>query len=1186
MREIIDEVLNGNYGGETGALDFSVATIDASVASGEKCSGSFMIQGNGSALRGRVLSTDYRMECLTPEFAGQEAEISYSFHTEGLEAGEVVKGAFRVISNLGEYSIPFAIKCKGRRKDGGSVNNLNGFVELAKERWQDALAIFYSDSFTGILAEDDPELIPIYKGLSVYAGKEQNMEEFLIRAGKKQCVGFAADSSVLSLEFHEAEGEYQLREQELSVTRSGWGYTALNVECDGAFLYVEKDVILEDDFLGNVAKIPFYVDAAHLKPGANKGKIVLFNSYVSFEVEVNVKHGLKKGRDERDLQWKNAIVSIMRQYERFRTRRIGLKSWLDETGTLVEKLIALNDKDPMPRLFKAQILITQDSINEAQWTLSHAAELMDAHGTRNDELWAYYLYLTTLITREEEQIVQVTDEVKAIFKRNPGSWRIAWLLLYLAEEFESFPAEKLKFMERQYDRGCRSFVIYLEALQAYLSNPALLRKIGPFERQVLFYGIRRDFFSPDLAERFLELLEKEKDYSPLICRILEKLYAKRRDSRIVQHLCETLVRGGITNERALPWYEKGVEEQLRITNLYESFMSSIDPEKRKNLPKAAVLYFSYQNKLDYERSAFLYDYVLDNKVLYADVYDKYVLKCRDFVTEQIAKGRINRHLARLYVRCVTSDMITDQNAESLLKLVFTNKITVKDDRMKKVILYAKGSEAGREYPVTGGEAFAPIYGKETVLVFEDGFGNRFSEEIGVEREQYLDPELFLPDLLTKDIQEPEFDLWLVERATDEKWEESLAARALKLCSWKWLEDATKKKFCLHLMKQFYEEGKQEQLSEVMRHFNKMALTVNERMEVARYAVLQGNYGMPFEWMQKVGPYFLDANTLARLVGSLILNGQKADECLTAATWYLFLRGKASAVMLEYLSQYGDGTLKELRELWKAMLDSELDVTALEERILIQMIYVGSPLAEGKEIFERYFRTAGETNVTRAFTFRGCHDYFTQDKDACGILFRIIQDDYRAGANLPKVCKLSFLKYYAENPSEVARETDGVLDAFLREMLAEKIHFDFYRKLKNQRNLLGELSDKVIVEYRAKPGSRVRIHYVITQDGSKGEEYLSENMRDVFGGICCREFVLFFGETLQYYVTEEIGGEEKLMISDQIQCPETTPEAAGTKYGIINDLVMSQGMKNGDAMDEALEQYYFKEFCGENLFVTR
>ena len=55
MREVIDEVLGGNYGSETGALDFSQATIEFSVLPGEPYQGTFWVRGeDGSVGTGSV----------------------------------------------------------------------------------------------------------------------------------------------------------------------------------------------------------------------------------------------------------------------------------------------------------------------------------------------------------------------------------------------------------------------------------------------------------------------------------------------------------------------------------------------------------------------------------------------------------------------------------------------------------------------------------------------------------------------------------------------------------------------------------------------------------------------------------------------------------------------------------------------------------------------------------------------------------------------------------------------------------------------------------------------------------------------------------------------------------------------------------------------------------------------------
>ena len=1191
MQEIVEQVLEGRFCMESGSLEFSCAKIELETTAGRELSGSFILYGDEHLhTEGEILSTDYRMECLTPVFSGAESEISYYFHGDALEEGETVKGAFRILSNQGEYSLPFSVTCipDTLQSSMGPVRNMFHFTNLAKSNWQEALELFYSAGFERVFQGSETAFLQTYRGLSAYPGQEQNMEEFLISIGKKQRVDFLLEQSRLQVELSSAQGEYQPLEQELIVTRNGWGYTALNVECDGDFLFTEKTLLTEDDFLGNYTRLPVYVDQERLRSGMNYGKVVFFNSYVNLEVEVQVKLGVGHDLNQAYLARKKTIVSLMTQYEAFRTKKTTLASWLAETGDLVETLIAYDEKDPAARLFKAQLLITQERTNEANWLLEHAKDLMERKGSVPDELWAYYLYLTTLVTRDEEQIHTVAGQVEGLYRRNPGSWRIAWLLLYLSEEYSIMPKARLQLMERQYGYGCRSFVMYLEALQVYNSHPLLLQKLGAFEQQILFYGIRREYINPELGERFLELLERNKEYSPLLCRILEKFYEKRPDNRIVKEMCSLLVKGGCIGSRYLPWYERGVEAQLRINHLYESFMMSLDPENRKGIPKAAVLYFSYQNNLDYERSAFLYEYVLDNKVLYAEVYDKYYAKCREFCLEQIRKERINRHLAKLYTRLLDEEMITEQNAGILSRILFATRICVEDKRMKKALLYTEGSMLPREYPLIGGETWAPVYGNDTEVFFEDAYGNRFSHEIPHELEKYMLPGKYLPELMKYEFDCPEFDLYLLrERGEGDVLDEDMTMRAVRLLDWKYTAPDFRRSLYLKLVRQFYETDQSARLSELLGRTEEFSLDLEERKQVLKYLVLSGAYDTAFDWIRVYGPYFPEANTLARLMGYVMMEEDlREDPAVLSAVTYLFHRGKCTDSMMEYLGTHARGTTKELRDIWKALLQSGLDTTVLEEHILIQILYTGAYIGEKQAVFEAYLIKNKASRVVEAYILQGAYDYFVRDKVVESIIFESIMESFRWNQPLHKVCKLAFLKYYAENPKEITQEINQALGQFLEEMLAERIHFGFFKKLKGQSHRLRELEDKVIVEYRTRPGGTARIHYVVLEEDGAAGEYLSETMGEVFGGICTKEFVLFFGETLQYYIMEEFGGREQLTESGNLQCEDMDAEAPVSKYHMINEMVISRNLQDYDTLDSDLETYYFKEFCGSNLFTLK
>ncbi|MBQ4536474.1 MAG: hypothetical protein II994_02510 [Lachnospiraceae bacterium] len=205
MQEIINRILDGNFDYENVSLDFSCTKIELTLLKESAYEGSFTIHSAPGVLTsGYVVSTDLRMECLTPTFSGNNAEITYCFHGEQSRAGDVVKGAFHVISNHGEYYLPFEITIENGTMETsvGSVKNLFHFANLAKTNWQEAVNVFYSLEFENILQGSDAGYLECYRGLSANAGNEQNVEEFLMCIHKKHQVEYLLQKSeiVLSLQ--------------------------------------------------------------------------------------------------------------------------------------------------------------------------------------------------------------------------------------------------------------------------------------------------------------------------------------------------------------------------------------------------------------------------------------------------------------------------------------------------------------------------------------------------------------------------------------------------------------------------------------------------------------------------------------------------------------------------------------------------------------------------------------------------------------------------------------------------------------------------------------------------------------------------------------------------------------------------------------------------------------------------
>lgn len=1187
MQKMMEQISNGNFDYETGSLDFSCAKIEISLKKGELYEGAFTVRSpRGGLTSGVVLSSDLRMECLTGEIFGGEETVSFCFHGETLEEGDVVKGNFYVISNRGEYYLPFvaSVEYTVLESSIGTVRNLFHFANLAKSNWQEAVKLFYSPAFPIVFAGSDAQYADAYRALSAHAGSEQNVEEFLIYVNKKQKVEFLVQEEDVHVDVQPGAGVYSVLERELDILRNGWGYTLLYVECEGEFLFTEKERITDDDFLGNRCVLPVFIDANLCREGKNYGCIYLYNSYVRLTVPVTVRVGSGIAGNARVMAGKRNTVQMMELYQAFRNRKISKAIWLKETGRLVEKLVVMNENEISTRLFQAQLLITQDSTNEAGWILDHVADLLEK-GEGDDTLLAYYLYLTTLIHREPEYVNQVAEKVEHFHRKDGANWRVAWLLLYLSEEYGRSASGKWVFLEKQFAAGCSSPVLYIEAVTLLNSNPALLRRIGGFELQVLWYGVRQELLSQEVTEQLLYLLDKVREFSGLLYRILEGLYEKKRDERLLQQICTLLIKGGKTGKHYFHWYRAGVESNLRITNLYEHYVMSMDLGKPQEIPKVVLLYFSYQNNLDYEHTACLYDYILQHEDTLADVYETYRFRMEYFCLEQISKLHINRHLADVYNRLLQPDMLNEQNCRPLSRLLFAHVLQVEDERLRKVYVYQPGRLCPAEYQLSGGRTWISLYGSDNTIAFEDALGNRFVKNVEYTLEKLMIPGKLLRALLAFPLDNPELTLYLCQSERDGDLQDAeVRGRILSVVASEEVDGRIRRELVMKLLQHYYDADDTCALDEYLRQLRPEEFTAEERSYLIRLLIQRGDFQTAEGWLRSYGPYFIEVKQLVRLLSALIETNDRAEDAvLLASADYVFRKGKYDSEILNYLVRYGRGMTRDLRDLWKAARSFDLDCYGLCEKILVQMLYTGAFVGEKMEVFRHYVSQGPKPEVEEAFLAQCSKDYFVRDRLTGKDVFDEIQRTYLRGEPVQKLCRLVFLKYYAENPKEMDGEAEGLTKVFLNELMEQGIHLDFFRAYKENERVAQELADKTIIEYHARPGAQARIHYVIMREDGEADEYVTESMKEVYGGVCVKEFILFFGESLQYYITESKDGEEQLTESNVIQKSDILGKESDSMFQLINDVVVSKTLQDYDTLDGLLEEYFKKEFLNGRLF---
>ena len=1178
MRARIGQIAAGRFNGTKPILAFSEETIDLSVIEGRSETGSFVIEStNQIKICGIVYSTNPRMECLNPHFEGEKVRIRYQFNSKGLTEGDTCEGKFVIVCNQIEYSLSFCARITRLYAEAstGAVKSLDDFTRLAASNWDEAYHLFYNRNFLNTIPYDNVYERLTYEGFACARPSGQNMEEFLIGVNKKQPVSISVDKSE---EIFMASKEPQ--SGCFTITKDNWGYTEIRLRTDCEFIKLSKPVLTLDDFIGKTYLYEYIIDASAMHAGRNFGRIYIDGVYQSFTIDITA--GVRDDDGSisdiavtKDI--KECMVGIMELYTSFRLKRIVTGVWANETISILNHLHALMPDEHMYELMKAQAFIINRQRQEAKWILD---DFKHSNPDKKAPIWGYYLYLMTLLEREPSYVDNMTHEVELIFYENPDSVLLFWVLLFLRDQYFDDSAGKLKDIKYWVLRGCSSPYLYIEAYYLISQDPYLIKELSVFELRILSWAVKEKALTKELAGAIFEAVDLAGGFDNRVYELLTAAYEICPEAEYVGIICSYLIKGHKNDTCFHKWFELGIENKLRLTGLYESYLLTMNDRQISPVPKVIQMYFSFDNKLPYRKLAVLYNNIIAAKETEPEVYHKYRKAMGRFAMDQVQLRHIDDNLAVLYEDMLELGFINEELSAAFSDIIYTHKLIVFDKRIVRAIIYQNEMKEPQIVPVTDQCAYFELFSNDYVILFEDSRGYRYVKSISYRLQRLMDAEKYLDRCISLSPDRPQY---IVSHFKNVRDYSDFTKDDLKLFKPVFysesFSDSYKAVMGYRILKYCQLHDYEDYVRPFLQSINFDTLQKDARKYLIDMLVSNRLYEKAYDMAMEYGIDMLAAASKVVLCENALKVQHVDDDFMVQLAISAFKTGKYSDLVLKYLCENYTGPTDELINLWHAADKFSISSMKLDERILEQGIYTQIEPEKISDIFMEYYKRAGNEKLILAYISLVAHGYLHSGGCKADFIFDIIEKRFIGNRTLNDACQLALLKHFAEKTDITQAELE-IEDTLLKYYIYNNMYFDFFARLDYRLLEKYFLYDKAFLQYESTPGTHVVLHYSRDEDG---EEFNSEDMVEMYDGIYVKTFVIFFGEMIRYYITEEHDNSIEVKESNRLTCNNIPGDNDHSRYNLINEMIISDTLSDETTLKSNIDEYKRLDAATKQLF---
>ncbi|MCR5654285.1 MAG: DUF5717 family protein [Lachnospiraceae bacterium] len=1172
---------------KTGTLVFQPPVLKVTAGAGKPYEGEFHIDVEGPRdVKGHICVTNLHVECPEGEFKGHSMRVPFVLHTEGMLPGDYEKGEIYVITDMGEFYYPFEVQIAptSMPSDLGEIRNLFHFINLAKANPKQALECFLSPNFEGVLQAGAKQYLETYRTIRRAAEDTGNerwaMDEFLISTGKKAPLTYVLDKE----EFLFCRGDIP-HEFNVTIKRGGWGYGRVQVKSDVSFLRVAQ-WIEDESFVNNEATIRVPIDLRRCKQGVNEGHLIFDDGRTKLVAKVEIRldaRSVTQVEEQTEQQlFRDVMLHIYLDY------RTGLKSKSECVRLAEEALGYVKGSDElMTSLYQAHLKLLCGENNGAIWLLNGARRMMG--GKEIDiPLYGYFLYLMAMSGADESD--RAKDLLMNYREQYPEEFILYWGMMQKDKLAMLNPALAYRGLKDFWAKNKQNPLIRLEASMVALRGPSVFHRLDEFEVALLQFMERYRLLDKSFL-RQVYAAAINADYSEDLIDFLKR-HPIEDEQLFCKTLCTLYMRGNCTGPDVTKAMANAISYGEKITGLYEAYVRALDFSKEGVLPDEAIRYFSFGATMDDTYMAYIYALIIRSGARISEEFEK---RIHDFTCDKLSEGRADDSLAYLYRTLLTEEDMTGERCSQLSRVATIWEVNT-DPKYRNIVIRQEGIAGQERYAVKRGRAMVSIYGRDYTFVLEDENGLPYIGErladlrpvLGVERAQRLLKEYDVRSFAgcymncTAD---------KLRNVTNDEQFDELLDQCRYLIESDRLSKERSKELLGALLEAANRMGREDDIREMFEPLGPENIAPQDSMMYISLLCSGKDYEKAYDAFMHFGLERADVRVFATLLQRAI-DDRKGMESemrvrlkpgFVRMIYYAFTQEKYTEDMLAYLVRHFNGTVKQMRNVFVSALNMDVDATEIAKRILEQLLMTGAYTSDREKIFRYYCSRGGDQNLIAEYLKMSAEAYVSGGEDLAPEIATYIREYVLEGNTKDLGCELAFINYYHEKIDSLSEDEKAKTAQILDELSGQGIYFPEFRDYEGLLPKLQIYREREYITFRGTRDAHIHIHYVWSKPDEEEREYVDEEMYEVFPGIYQTSFLVFWGETLQYYLTEDADGEESFILSNEVEFRDPNRTEGRGRFHMLNDIALALELKDEYTAMKLTEEYRDEDRLVKQLF---